>query len=334
MSPPEGTCGVGSSILRPWHHPRPFQTHHPWRPLSFLVWSSLLKSSPLQRLPSALSRTQRFRITAAWLQPSSASVPLSLSSAMTPHGLPNKLPTLDPSRSGPCCVWLSPQTLPLPHPVLWACWSTHGLQGSGFHFPPRPHTNSFLCLPCPSTSPAPSSHHRLSLLGELAGRLGTKSTLLLGPTLGMGVPCGDPRPSPTPAPWKRVLWWRKGAPVKGQGEATPLPGACSLFASLLGAIPLLPVYTGPTQSRALTYQMWTACAATGLSASRFQEQPLRSEFSHLALGWYIVDIQCLLIKLGNGAVSVFPPLSLRIFLSEASQYQAIFSIYAKCIPCT
>lgn len=24
VSPPEGSCGVGSSILRPWHHPRPF----------------------------------------------------------------------------------------------------------------------------------------------------------------------------------------------------------------------------------------------------------------------------------------------------------------------
>lgn len=68
---------------------------------------------------------------------------------------------------------------------------TQSLQESCSHFLPHLHTNWFLCLTCPSTSPASSSHHRLTPLGELAGRLGMESRLLLGPALEMGVPCGE-----------------------------------------------------------------------------------------------------------------------------------------------
>lgn len=71
-----------------------------------------------------------------------------------------------------------------------------------------------------------------------------------------------------------------------------------------------------------------------LSASWFQEQCLHSEVSHFALGWSIVDIQLILIKLVNGILSVFLLLFLRRFLLEAlhSWYWAVFFSCTKSIP--
>lgn len=80
------------------------------------------------------------------------------------------------------------------------------------------------------------------------------------------------------AMWRSThIWVPFGLDEKGCCDPSRMPateGSWLIFAHLLGAIPLLPNYTEPTQSWDLSYHKLIVWPSTGLSVSRFQEWPL------------------------------------------------------------